>query len=220
MRSCLIVFLTLFGLSLVVWMGWEPGARYVDEFLIWWRGGRVQVEVEEDPFPNDSLPKHALPPPVFPARQTSALRTIRVTDAVDIPYQEVDEVLLFNEGLADYLASSYYDTEVIVRPDTIPGRDGLLFEVIDLERSRVRDFYMWNTFDLSMYNEVLPNSTMRVHLDLTGEYREQFMPDGWSAERSEQVRAEMRQVLQRDADHLLRSLGGKRSQRDGSFLRW
>ena len=159
-------------------------------------------------------------PPVYPARQKSALRTLRVTDAIDISYDEVDDVLNFNAILADYLSQSYFDTAVIVSPDTIPGRDGILIEVYDLEGSRKRDFSMWNTFNLSLYNDLLPNSVMRVHLDLTGVYREQFMPEGWSARRSEEIRAQMRQVLQRDARHLLNTLGPRDNQGIRSLRGW
>ena len=220
MRSCVTVFLTLFGLSLVIWMGWEPIGFYYDEFRIWWRGDNIVAEIPPDTSRTQALPENALPPPVYPARQKSALRTVRVTDAIDVPYEEVDDVLNFNQILEEHLTQRYFDTAVIVSQDTIPGRDGILVEVYDLEGSRVRDFRMWNTFNLSLYHDLQPNSMIRVHLDLTGVYREQFMPEGWSAQRSEEIRYQMRQSLQNDARDLLNSLDSRAERRNGSFRGW
>ena len=221
MRSCVTVFLALLGLSMVVWLGWEPVGDMALQLRERWWGDRTTVTVvEPDPPAIESVPTTPLPPPVFPARQTSALRTIRVIESIDVPYRELGGSFDFNQVVEEYIDLMYYDTEVLIRNDTIPGRGGVLFEVIDLENSDIRDFYMWNTFDLTLYHEMLPNSVLRVHADLTGIYREQVMPGGWNAVESERIKVRMTEVLQSDIEHLLLSLDNKLRREVGSFIAW
>lgn len=222
MRSCVTVFLALLGLSMVMWLGWEPVGDFALQLRERWWGNRPTVTVVEPDLPAiESVPTTPLPPPVFPVQQTSALRTIRVIDSIDVPYRELGGSFDFNQVVEEYVdIMYYYDTEVLIRNDTIPSRGGVLFEVIDLENSDIRDFYMWNTFNLTLYHEMLPNSVMRVHADLSGVYRERAMSGGWNAAESEQIEARMTGVLQSDIEHLLLSLDNKLRREVGSFIAW
>jgi|GEM_PF-4868105 len=221
MRSCVTVFLTLLGLSMVLWLGWEPVGDLALQLRERWWGDRPTVTVvEPDPPAIESVPTTPLPPPVFPVQQTLPLRTIRVIESIDVPYRELGGSFDFNQVVEEYVDLMYYDTEVLIRNDTIPGRGGVLFEVVDLENSDVRDFYMWNTFDLTLYHEMLPNSIMRVHADLSGIYREQVIPGGWNAAESERIKVRMTEVLQSDIEHLLLSLDNKLRREVGSFIAW
>lgn len=218
MRSCLTVLLVLAGLSMVVWLGWGPAERYYDRFVLWWQGeDKIIVENVEEPV-IESLPAPLLPP-VYPTRTRSRNKIVRVTNSIDIPYESLSPDFDFNGVVREYIELAYYDTDVRVYRDTIPGRDALLAEVINLEVSDQRQFYMWNTFDLTVDHELLPNSVLRVFLHLSGEYREEFSPE-WSMQQSRQTELRMINVLRGDAEHLLIFLENKLRREGGSLIGW
>ena len=221
MRNCLTTLLLLFCLSMALWLGWEPLEKYYDQFISWWQGrvsGIQQERPQQVPDTVQALPEPLLPP-VFPPRTRSALKTVRVFTSIDVPVQSPIVGADFNTAVGQYLSDRYYDTDVILFQDTIPSRDAILVEVINLENSQQRRFSMWNTFDLTIDHDILPNSDLRVFVHLSGEYRERFDPE-WSIQDSKRTELDMTNVLRSDANHLALALENQLRRGGDTFISW
>ena len=216
--SCLVFIVGVLGLTLVTWIFWPMVSDLLEE----WRANRGQgVEVVE---PTPPPRQNTLPGPSFTDPNPDPVpfyqvRSLMVSDSVDIFMRKFEANADWEQVLEDYIDLSYYDTEVAFYLDTLFARDALLIEVMNLEESRMRDFYMWDKFDLTVNYDMRPDSIFRIYVDLTGHYTDEVTGD-LTPQMAESNREYMRKKLEGDLTHLLTSLEYKMRKVGDNFIRW